>query len=73
MKWENIQQQLFDPAHLGNITFNVNGSSYIIKGFEVQFVARITDGLSVQGSSSVNTPSQSSTPCLTSVGVDPKH
>ena len=72
MKWENIQQALFDPVHLGNTTFDVNGSSYTIKGFEVQFVARITDGLSVQGSSSVNTPSQSNTPCLTSVGADSK-
>ena len=56
MKWENIQQSLFDPVHLGNNTFDVNGSSYTIRGFEVQFVARITDGLSVQGSSSVNSP-----------------
>ena len=71
MKWENIQQLLFDPVSLGNIAFNVNGSSYTIKGFEVQFVARITDGLSVQGSSSVNAASQSNTPCLISVGVDP--
>ncbi len=70
MKWENIQQSLFDPVNLGAQTLNVNGSSYTIKGFEVQFVARITDRLSVQGSSSVNSLSQSSTPCLTSVGVD---
>jgi iron complex outermembrane receptor protein len=70
MKWENIQQLLFDPLHLRPPTI-VNGSSYNIKGFEVQFVARITDGLSVQGSSSVNSLSQSSTPCLTSAGVDP--
>ena len=71
MKWQNIQQLLFDPAHLGNAAFNVNGSSYTLRGFEVQFVARVTDGLSVQGATSVNTPSQSSTPCLISVGVDP--
>ena len=70
MKWENIQQLLFDPVHLGNNSFDVNGSSYNIKGFEVQFVARITDGLSVQGSSSVNSPSQSNTPCLISVGAN---
>ena len=69
MEWKSVQLPLFDPVHLGNTTFNMNGSSYTIKGFEVQFVARITDGLSVQGSSSVNTLSQSSTPCLTSVGV----
>jgi iron complex outermembrane recepter protein len=71
MKWENIQLSLFDPVHLGNTTFNVNGPSYNIKGFEVQFVARVTDGLSIQGSSSVNSPSQSSTPCLISAGVVP--
>jgi outer membrane receptor protein involved in Fe transport len=71
MKWQNIQQLLFDPAHLGAFYFDLNGSSYTISGFELQFVARITDGLSVQGASSVNTPTQSSTPCLTSVGVDP--
>jgi len=73
MKWENIQQALFDPVHLGNQTFNVNGSSYTVKGFEVQVVARITYGLTLQGSSSVNTPSQSSTPCLTSVGAHPEN
>jgi len=70
MKWENIQQSFYDP-NLGAQALSVNGASYIIKGFEVQFVARITDRLSVQGSSSVNSLSQSSTPCLTSVGVDP--
>jgi len=73
MKWENSQQALFDPVHLDNQIFNVNGSSYTVKGFEVQFVARITDRLTLQGSSSVNTPSQSSTPCLTSVGAHPEN
>ena len=69
MKWQNEQLSLFAPTILGNTTFNVNGPDYIIKGFEVQFVARITDGLTVQGSSSVNSSSQSNSPCLESVGV----
>jgi outer membrane receptor protein involved in Fe transport len=69
MKWQNEQLSLFDPVHLGNTTFNVNGPSYIIRGFEVQFVGRVTDGLTVQGSSAINSPSQSSTPCLISAGV----
>ena len=69
MHWDNIQLSLFDPVHLGNTTFNVNGPSYNIKGFEVQFVARITDSLSIQGSSSVNDPKQSNAPCLVSAGV----
>ncbi len=73
MKWENVQLSLFDPTILGNTTFNVNGPNFIIKGFEVQFVARITDGLTVQGSSSVNSSSQSNSPCLESVGVDPNN
>jgi iron complex outermembrane recepter protein len=71
MKWENSQLLVSDPVNLGGVAFIVNGASYNVKGFEVQFVARITNGLSVQGSSSVNSLSQSSTPCLTSVGVDP--
>jgi iron complex outermembrane recepter protein len=71
MKWKDVQLSLFDPVHLGNTTFNVNGPTYDVKGFEVQFVARITDGLTVEGSSSVNSPNQTNAPCLTSVGVVP--
>jgi iron complex outermembrane recepter protein len=69
MKWENVQLSLFAPQIFGNTTFNVNGPNFDIKGFEVQFVARITDGLSIQGSSSVNSSSQANSPCLQSVGV----
>jgi iron complex outermembrane recepter protein len=73
MKWENAQLSLFEPTVLGNTTFNVNGPDFIVKGFEVQFVARVTDGLTLQGSSSVNSSSQASSPCLESVGVDPNN
>jgi iron complex outermembrane receptor protein len=66
MKWTNVQLPLFDPVHLGNTTFDINGPSYKVKGFEVQFVARLTDGLSVEGSSSVNSVEQTSAPCLPS-------
>ena len=66
MKWENIQLPLFDPVHLGNTTFDVNGPTYKVKGFEVQLTARITDGLTVEGSSSVNAAEQTSAPCLPS-------
>jgi iron complex outermembrane recepter protein len=69
MQWENVQLSLFEPTVLGNTTFNVNGPNFDIKGFEVQFDARITEGLSVQGSSSVNSSTQTSAPCLESVGV----
>jgi iron complex outermembrane recepter protein len=73
MKWEDEQLSLFEPAFFGNTTFNVQGPNFLIKGFEVQFVARVTDGLTVQGSSSVNQASQTNSPCLESVGVDPNN
>jgi iron complex outermembrane recepter protein len=73
MHWNNVQLSLFDPTHLGETAWNVNGPSYAIKGFEVQFVARITEDLTVQGSSSVNGGSQTDAPCLASVGVDPNN
>ena len=66
MKWSSIQLPLFDPVHLGNTTFDINGPTYRVKGIEVQFDARITEGLSVQGSSSVNSPEQIDAPCLSS-------
>jgi iron complex outermembrane recepter protein len=66
MKWSNIQLPLFDPVHLGNTTFDINGPTYRVKGIELQFDARITDALSIQGSSSVNSPEQIDAPCLAS-------
>ena len=66
MKWSNIQLPLFDPVHLGNTTFDINGPTYKVKGIEVQFVARLTEGLTVEGSSSVNGAEQTNAPCLTS-------
>ena len=66
MHWTDVQLSLFDPVHLGNTTFNVNGPTYKVKGFEVQFVARLTEGLTVEGSSSVNSSEQTSAPCLSS-------
>lgn len=54
MNWKNVQFALFDPTILGNTTFVVNGPNYRINGVELQLVARVTDGLTVQGSSSWN-------------------
>jgi iron complex outermembrane recepter protein len=66
MKWSNIQLPLFDPVHLGNTTFDVNGPTYKVKGFELQLVARVTEGLTLEGSSSVNSAEQTDAPCLPS-------
>jgi iron complex outermembrane recepter protein len=65
MNWSNVQLSLFDPVHLGNTTFNVNGPTYIVKGVELQVVARVTEGLTIQGSSSWNSSNQVNAPCLT--------
>jgi iron complex outermembrane receptor protein len=64
MEWKDTQFTLFNPGILGNTTFVVNGPNYTIKGIELQLVARVTEGLTVQGSSSWNSPDQSSSPCL---------
>jgi outer membrane receptor protein involved in Fe transport len=71
MKWSNIQLPLFDPVHLGNTTFDVNGPTYKVKGFELQLVARVTEGLSLEGSSSINSSEQIDAPCLVSNRVSP--
>jgi len=66
MKWENVQLNLFDPVNLGNTSFAVNGPTYVIKGAELQLVARATEGLTIQGSASWNSTNQTVAPCLVS-------
>jgi len=66
MAWDNVQLSLFDPVNLGNTTFDVNGPTYVVKGIELQLVARVTEGLTVQGSSSWNSTNQTVAPCLLS-------
>ena len=65
MNWSNVQLPLFDPVHLGNTTFDINGPTYVVKGIELQLVARVTEGLTVQGSGSWNSTNQTNAPCLT--------
>jgi outer membrane receptor protein involved in Fe transport len=66
MDWLNSQIALYQPCCLGNSTFTTNGASYRIKGVEGQFIARVTQGLTVQGSASYNDNRQSNSPCLVS-------
>jgi outer membrane receptor protein involved in Fe transport len=65
MDWKNVQLPLFDPVHLGNTTFVINGPTYQVTGEELQVVARVTDGLTIQGSLSNNDSKQTNAPCLT--------
>ena len=69
MRWNDVQSQLFDPSRLGTATWVAQGPSYTIKGVALQLVARITEGLTLQGSSSWNSSSQSGAPCLRSAGI----
>ncbi len=71
MNWSNVQLPLFDPVHLGNTTFDINGPTYQVKGIELQLVARVTEGLTVQGSGSWNSTNQTNAPCLTANRATP--
>ncbi|HEY2177669.1 MAG TPA: TonB-dependent receptor [Caulobacteraceae bacterium] len=64
MDWDNAQFFLFAPAYKINTTFGLNGPNYNVKGVEAQAVARVTEGLTVQGSVSYNHNTQTSAPCL---------
>jgi iron complex outermembrane receptor protein len=63
--WKNTQVGLFDPqAGLGNLVIATNGGTYQVRGGEVQLVAKIFEGLTVQGSSSYNHSKQTNSPYL---------
>jgi len=68
MSWNNVQWALADFVNLGTTGFVANGPSYTVKGVELQLVARVTEGLTLQGSSSWNRSEQTNTPCLISSG-----
>jgi outer membrane receptor protein involved in Fe transport len=64
MDWDNVQIALYQPCCLGNTTFLLNGPNYEIKGAELQFVGRVTDAFTVNGSISYNDSEQTNSPCL---------
>jgi iron complex outermembrane receptor protein len=63
--WDNVQVAFFDPGVVGNIFFNTNGQNFLIKGVESSLIARVTDGLTVQGAGSWNQSRQTNSPVLT--------
>jgi outer membrane receptor protein involved in Fe transport len=67
MNWDDVQLLLYDP--LNSLGVIVNGANYTIDGVELQLAARVTQGLTVQGSSSWNSSNQTSAPCLRSAGA----
>ena len=64
-QWNNAQTGIFNPSSgLGNLTVNLNGPDYRVNGVELQLVARLTEGFSVQGSASWNSGSLVNSPSL---------
>jgi len=64
-KWDDVQTGIFAPATLGNLTLGFNGPNYEVKGAEVQIIARVTTGLTIQGSASWNSSTLVNSPYLT--------
>jgi iron complex outermembrane receptor protein len=63
--WKNTIVEFFDPqGGFGNLTFTTNGPDYRVRGGELQVVARVTEGLTIQGSGSYNKSSQVNSPSL---------
>ncbi len=67
MNWRNVQLNFYNPAAgLGNTSFALNGPNYRVKGAEIQFIARPTRNLTVQGSLTYNDNQQTNSPCFVS-------
>ncbi|GAC1673923.1 MAG: TonB-dependent receptor [Steroidobacteraceae bacterium] len=62
--WNNVQVAFFDPGLIGNIFFNTNGQNFLVKGIETSIVARVMEGLTVQGGGSWNQSRQTNSPAL---------
>ena len=62
--WNNVQVSFLDPGVAGNVTFDTNGQNFVVKGLETSVVAKLTRGLTVQGSASWNRSEQTNSPSL---------
>ncbi len=62
--WNNVQIGFFDPGETGNLAFGTNGQDFRIRGVETSIVARLFQGLTLQGASSWNSSEQTNSPAL---------
>jgi iron complex outermembrane recepter protein len=62
--WNDVQVSFFAPDLIGNLYTDLNGQNFRIRGIETSFVARVTDGLTLQGSGSWNQSVQTNSPAL---------
>src|SRR5205814_8091442 len=71
MDWKDVQTLTYTPPVYGNTTFGVTGPTYRIKGAELQFAMRATEGLTLSASMSYNDSKQTTSPCIHSAGITP--
>jgi iron complex outermembrane recepter protein len=62
--WNNVQIGFFDPGETGNLAFGDNGPNFRIRGVETSIVARVTQGLTLQGGAAWNSSVQTNSPAL---------
>jgi outer membrane receptor protein involved in Fe transport len=63
--WKNVQVGFFCPqCGLGNLTFGANGPSYRVRGVELQLIANLATGFTIQGSAAWNSGEQTNSPAL---------
>jgi outer membrane receptor protein involved in Fe transport len=62
--WNNVQISFFNPGLVGNLFYNTNGQDFIVKGIESSVVARVFEGLTLQGAGSWNQSRQTNSPTL---------
>jgi iron complex outermembrane receptor protein len=69
MDWKNVQTLIYNPPVYGNTTFGITGPSYRVKGAELQLAFKATEHLTLMGNLSRNDSTQTTSPCIRSVGV----
>ena len=62
--WNNVQISFFNPGLVGNLFYNTNGQDFVVKGIETSVVARVIEGLTLQGAGSWNQSRQTNSPAL---------
>jgi iron complex outermembrane receptor protein len=62
--WDNVQIGFFDPGETSNLAFGTNGQNFRIRGVETSIVARLFQGLTLQGAASWNSSTQTNSPSL---------
>ncbi|HVC02324.1 MAG TPA: TonB-dependent receptor [Steroidobacteraceae bacterium] len=62
--WNNVQVGFFDPGQTGNLAFGTNGQNFRVRGLETSLIARVTAGLTLQGTASWNHSEQTNSPAL---------